>query len=267
MKAFFPRLAEILGVPEKTLTERLARLSRAPRVQPVILKEDPSIAEAAYIESRRLELPMLSVEVESRRNYSTVRWRPTRSYVGEVSEIRQERPRRVRSGEIVGKRRRETITKTISRRKGWKQVVVNSLGVRSGDRGGRKAESWPAMRMTIDLDLQRALEQAYGDEADRRCSSIPIRGLPGDDLPRLDPNVFAHRFSRTPGKGSCGTPATSAGSRLPLQVAPGRLKIVMSIAALEGTPTPARGIIAQDRALRREGLPVLGRAQRRGTAT
>jgi len=63
MKSFFPRLAGILGVPEKTLNERLARYRTRPAFEPVILKEDVDLAEAAYIESRRLELPMLSVEI------------------------------------------------------------------------------------------------------------------------------------------------------------------------------------------------------------
>ena len=55
MKAFFPRLAGILGVPETTLTERLAKYRLRPAFEPVILKEDVDLAEPAYIESRRLD--------------------------------------------------------------------------------------------------------------------------------------------------------------------------------------------------------------------
>src|SRR5436190_1641869 len=67
-------------------------------------------------------------------------------------------------GDIVGKagleRQYETSLHGI---KGWKEVVVNSHGREMQEVGeGRPPSPGHALRLTIDLDLQRTLEDAYG---------------------------------------------------------------------------------------------------------
>ena len=251
MKAFFPRLAEILGIPEKTLNERLARYRGRPAFEPVILKEDVDLAEAAYIESRRLELPMLSVEVESRRNYL---YGPLAAhalgYVGEVSEdqIKNDPSGEFELGEIVGKAGVEKVyDEELKGVKGWKQVVVNSLGREIQEvEEGRKPNPGRAMRLSIDLDLQRALEEAYGDEAGSAVFLDPSSGavMAMISRPAYDPNVFAHRFSQDTWGGLVNDPRHPLQDRVSLsKFAPGSVfKIVMSIAALEeNVATPARG--------------------------
>jgi penicillin-binding protein 2 len=251
MKAFFPRLAEILGVPERTLNERLAKYRTRPAFEPVILKEDVDLAEAAYIESRRLELPMLSVEVESRRNYL---YGPLAShalgYVGEVSEdqIKTEPSGEYDLGEIVGKAGVEKqYDSDLKGVKGWKQVVVNSLGREIQEiEEGRKPNPGRALRLSIDLDLQRALEEAYADEAGSAVFLDPNSGaiLAMISRPAYDPNVFAHRFSQDTWEGLVSDPRHPLQNRVSLsKFAPGSVfKIVMSIAALEeNVATPARG--------------------------
>jgi len=251
MKAFFPRLAEILGVPEKTLNERLARYRGRPAFEPVILKEDVDLAEAAYIESRRLELPMLSVEVESRRNYLYGALAAhALGYVGEVSEdqIRSDPSGEFDLGEIVGKAGVEKqYDGDLKGVKGWKQVVVNSLGREIQEiEEGRKPNPGRAMRLSIDLDLQRALEEAYGDEAGSAVFLDPNSGaiLAMISRPAYDPNVFAHRFSQDTWGGLVNDPRHPLQDRVSLsKFAPGSVfKVVMSIAALEeNVATPARG--------------------------
>jgi penicillin-binding protein 2 len=251
MKAFFPRLARILAVPEATLTERLAKYRGRPAFEPVILKEDVDLAEAAYIESRRLELPMLSVEVESRRSYL---YGPLAAhalgYVGEVSEdqIKTDPSGEYDLGEIVGKdgveRQYDADLKGL---KGWKHVVVNSLGREIQEiEEGRKPNPGRAMRLSIDLDLQRALEEAYADDAGSAVFLDPHSGavLAMISRPAFDPNVFAHRFSQDTWEGVVNNPRHPLQNRVSLsKFAPGSVfKIVMSIAALEdGIATSARG--------------------------
>ncbi len=251
MKAFFPRLAEILGVPEKTLSERLARYRGRPAFEPVILKEDVDLAEAAYIESRRLELPMLSVEVESRRNYLYGALAAhALGYVGEVSEdqIRSDPSGEFDLGEIVGKAGVEKqYDGDLKGVKGWKQVVVNSLGREIQEiEEGRKPNPGRAMRLSIDLDLQRALEEAYGDDAGSAVFLDPNSGaiMAMISRPAYDPNVFAHRFSQDTWGGLVNDPRHPLQDRVSLsKFAPGSVfKVVMSIAALEeNVATPARG--------------------------
>ncbi len=251
MKTFFPRLAGILEMPESTLRDRLARYRGRPVFEPVVLKEDVDLAEAAYIESRRLELRGLSVEVESRRNYL---YGPLAAhalgYVGEVSEdqLRTEPSGEYELGEIVGKAGVERqYDEDLKGDKGWKQVVVNSLGREIQEiEAGRKPDPGRALRLSIDLDLQRALEEAYADEAGSAVFLDPGSGavLAMISRPAYDPNVFAHRFSQDIWEGLVSDPRHPLQNRVSLsKFAPGSVfKIVMSIAALEeGIATPARG--------------------------
>ena len=251
MKTFFPRLAGILEMPESTLRERLARYRGRPVFEPVILKEDVDLAEAAYIESRRLELRGLSVEVESRRNYV---YGPLAAhalgYVGEVSEdqIKSDPSGEYDLGEIVGKAGVERqYDEDLKGDKGWKQVVVNSLGREIQEiEAGRKSDPGRSLRLSVDLDLQRALEEAYADEAGSAVFLDPNSGavLAMISRPAYDPNVFAHRFSQDIWERLVNDPRHPLQNRVSLsKFAPGSVfKIVMSIAALEdGIATPARG--------------------------
>ena len=251
MKTFFPRLAGILEMPESTLRERLARYRGRPVFEPVILKEDVDLAEAAYIESRRLELRGLSVEVESRRNYV---YGPLAAhalgYVGEVSEdqIKSDPSGEYDLGEIVGKAGVERqYDEDLKGDKGWKQVVVNSLGREIQEiEAGRKSDPGRSLRLSVDLDLQRALEEAYADEAGSAVFLDPNSGavLAMISRPAYDPNVFAHRFSQDIWEGLVNDARHPLQNRVSLsKFAPGSVfKIVMSIAALEdGIATPARG--------------------------
>ena len=251
MKTFFPRLAGILEMPESTLRDRIARYRGRPVFEPVVLKEDVDLAEAAYIESRRLELRGLSVEVESRRNYL---YGPLAAhalgYVGEVSEdqIKTDPSGEYELGEIVGKDGVERqYDEDLKGDKGWKQVVVNSLGREIQEiEAGRKPDPGRALRLSLDLDLQRALEAAYADEAGSAVFLDPASGaiLAIISRPAYDPNVFAHRFSQDIWGGLVNDPRRPLQNRVSMsKFAPGSVfKIVMSIAALEdGIATPARG--------------------------
>jgi len=237
-----PDLSRILGTSETVLRERLAKARTRPRFEPVILKEDVDLAEAAYIESRRLELPELSVEVESRRNYL---YGPLAAhvlgYVGEASEkdIKDHPELGYDLGEIIGKagveRRYDEELKGV---KGWKQAVVNSLGreIEEIDEG-RRATPGHTLRLTLDLDLQRVLEQAYGDEAGSAVFLDPGSGavLAMISRPAFDPNVFARRFSQDTWDAMDRDPRHPLQDRSSLsKFAPGSVfKVVMSIAALE----------------------------------
>jgi len=251
LRAFLPELSRILAMKETVLRERLARYRTRPRFEPVILKEDVDLAEAAYIESRRLELPMLAVEVESRRNYL---YGPLAAhalgYVGEVSEreIKDHPETGYDLGEIVGTAGLEKkYDPDLKGTKGWKQVVVNSLGREIEEiEGGRRPTPGRALRLTLDLRLQQALEQAYGEEAGSAVFLDPNSGavLAMISRPAFDPNVFVRRFSQDTWDELENDPHHPLQDRASLsKFAPGSVfKIVMSIAALEdGVASPSRG--------------------------
>jgi penicillin-binding protein 2 len=245
-----PVLSGILDTDEQILRERLDRYRDRPRFEPVVLKEDVELAEVAYVESRRASLPMLSVEVESRRDYP---YGPLAAhvlgYVGEVSDgqVRADPDGQYVLGEIVGKAGVERqFDADLRGRRGWKQVVVNSLGREIQEiEEGRRPTPGHALRLNLDLDLQQALEEAYGTEAGSAVFLDPNSGavLAMISRPAFDPNTFARRFSEDAWKNITGD------SRHPLQdraslskFAPGSVfKIVIAIAALEeGVAGPDR---------------------------
>ncbi len=248
--ALLPVLSEILGTDEAILRERLARYRDRPRFEPVVLKEDVELAEVAYVESRRASLPMLSVEVESRRDY------PYGSlaahvigYVGEVSDgqVKADPEGQYALGEIVGKAGVERqFDRDLRGSKGWKQVVVNSLGreIQEMDEG-RRPTAGHALRLNLDLDLQQTLEEAYGEEAGSAVFLDPNSGavLAMVSRPAFDPNIFARRFSEDAWRTLSGDPRHPLQDRASLsKFAPGSVfKIIMAIAALEeGVAGPDR---------------------------
>ncbi|MGH9797773.1 MAG: penicillin-binding transpeptidase domain-containing protein, partial [Candidatus Polarisedimenticolia bacterium] len=237
LKAFFPELARILGMDQATLRERLLRYRTRPAFEPVILKEDVDLSEAAFIESRRLELPMLSVEVESRRSYLHGPLAAhALGYVGEVSEqqIKDAPEGRYDLGDIVGKDGVESrYNEDLKGVKGWKQVVVNSLGREIQEiEEGRRPTPGRSLRLTLDLDLQQTLETAFADEAGSAVFLDPRSGalLAVISRPAFDPNVFATRFSQNTWEGLVRDPRHPLQNRASLsKFAPGSVfKILLS---------------------------------------
>lgn len=251
LEGFLPELSRILGTDAATLRQRLDRARTRPAFEPVILKEDVSLAEAAFIESRRLELPMLSVEVESRRHYLHGPLAAhALGYVGEVSEeqIRQENDGTYELGEIVGKAGVErSYDADLRGARGWKQVVVNSHGREIEEiQEGRRPSPGRALSLTIDLDLQQTLDAAFADESGSAVFLDPDSGavLAMISRPAFDPNVFATRFSQDTWEGLVRDSKHPLQNRVSLsKFAPGSVfKIVMAIAALEeGVAGPGRG--------------------------
>lgn len=247
---WMPKISQVLNISEDTLRERLARYRNRPRFEPVVLKEDVDLKEVAYIESRRLELPMLSVEIESRRAYPLGAVAAhALGYVGEVSEeqVRRESADAYELGDIVGRAGVERqYDADLRGAKGWKEVVVNSRGREMEDVGeGRQPTPGRALRLTLDLDLQRTLEEAYGDEFGSAVFIDPHSGaiLAMLSRPAFDPNVFAHRFSQDVWQTLVGDVNHPLQDRVSVShFAPGSVfKIVMSIAALEeGVAGPNR---------------------------
>ena len=201
LSALMPTLSRILGMGEETLQERVNRYRNRPPFEPVVLKEDVDLKEVAYIESRRLELPMLSVGIEARRDYPHGALAAhLLGYVGEVGEEQVKKDKgEFDLGDIIGRAGIERQYDTALRgAKGWKEVVVNSHGREMQEVGeGRQPSPGRALRLTVDLDLQKTLEEAYGEELGSAVFLDPNTGavLAMISRPAYDPNVFARRFS------------------------------------------------------------------------
>ncbi len=249
-QAIIRTLSRVLELPEETIRERIARYRNRPTFEPVIVKEDVDLAEAAYLESRRLELPAVSVAIEPKRSYEQGELAAhVLGYVGEISETQLSQPRYAgyQLGDVIGKAGLEGYyDAALTGQKGWKEVIVNSLGREIRELGaGRRPVSGNSLRLTLDLDLQRVLEDEFADKTGSGIFLDPDTGeiLAMVSRPAFDPNVFARRFSAEEWANLISDEAHPLQNRaIQSKFAPGSVfKIAMAIAALEsGKAGPGR---------------------------
>src|SRR5215471_9381593 len=99
-------LAPGIDVAVEDLQERVDRHRRDPKFRPIILKEDISPADMAFVKAHRYELPEISVEEQPRRRYPGAEMAAhALGYVGEVteSELATAEFSDFKSGDLVGK--------------------------------------------------------------------------------------------------------------------------------------------------------------------
>lgn len=182
---------------------RINRRRREPKFRPIILKEDVSVGDIAFVKAHRHELPEISVEYQPRRRYlgGTLAAHAL-GYVGEVTEaeLGTEEFKDLKSGDQVGRTGLERQYNAVLRGKdGFRRVVVNSFG-REMDRLQEEAYT-PGndLYTTIDLDLQRAAEDMIGDNTGAAVALDPRTGevLAMVSKPAFDPNLFATRITGT----------------------------------------------------------------------
>ncbi len=242
------RLVGLLGVPYEELKERYDRMRGRPLFEPMILEVDVSMDVLAKVESRREKFPSIEVRQIARRKYPEggLVSHPL-GYVGEVSIARLNsggEKEGLSRGDIVGKAGVELAgDRTLRGERGHKFVSVNSLGRRIGEgRTGRSPVNGDEIRLTLDLDLQRTLMEAFGDEVgggvflDTRTGEILAMG----SLPTYDPNEFADGISSASWKAIQDNPNRPMHSRaIASFYAPGStFKVLVAIAGLEsGTVT------------------------------
>jgi len=173
-----------------------------PQYQPIYLKDDITPDELAFIESHRNELPELDTIMAHRRLYPRNGFMAHLiGYVGEVSEQMLNQPRweLYNPGDVVGQSGVELEYNPILMGKnGSRQAVVNSRGKEVGQLEEKPAEPGKQLKLTIDVDLQIAAEQALEG---RNGAIIAIDPRTGEILamvsrPTFDPNDFAVRIKR-----------------------------------------------------------------------
>src|SRR5213593_5226588 len=158
-------IAQGLHLSPDEVRQRLRRFASVPRYQPIFLKEDITPDELAFIESHKNELPELDTIMAHRRLYPRNGFMAhVIGYVGEVSEDMLNQPQweLYNPGDVVGKSGVELqYNNLLMGKNGSRQVVVNSHGKEMGQQKEEKpAEAGKQLKLTIDVDLQIAAEQA-----------------------------------------------------------------------------------------------------------
>src|SRR3954470_18366580 len=202
LEADAPLIAQGLHLDPKEVRQKIRHFAGLPQYQPVYLKEDITMDEEAFIEAHKSELPELDSIMAYRRLYPRKGFLAHLvGYVGEVSEDMLNQPQfeLYSSGDVVGRSGVELqYNQLLMGTNGSRQVVVNSHGKEVGEALDEKpAVPGKPLKLTIDVDLQIAAEEAMGDRNGAIVAMDPRTGeiLAMVSRPTYNPNDFAIRVS------------------------------------------------------------------------
>jgi penicillin-binding protein 2 len=230
-----------IDVSADDLLERINRRRRQPKFRPIILKEDVSVGDIAFVKAHRYELPEISVEVQPRRRYLGGELAAhALGYVGEVNEaqLASREFKDFKSGDQVGQTGLERQYNLVLRGKdGFRRVVVNNFGREMDRLQEEEPIAGNDLYTTIDLDLQRAAEELLGESTGVAVAIDPRTGevLAMVSRPAFDPNLFATRISSADWTSLVNDPRKPLQNRvIQNHYSPGSVfKIFMAAAGLE----------------------------------
>jgi penicillin-binding protein 2 len=195
-------IAQGLHLNANDVRARIRRFASLPQYQPIFLKDDITPDELAFIESHRNELPELDTIDAARRLYPRNGFMAhVIGYVGEVSEDMLNLPQfeLYNQGDVVGISGVERqYNALLMGTNGSRQSVVDSHGHEVGRLGETEAVPGKPLKLTIDIDLQIAAEEALEGKNGAIVAMDPRNGeiLAMVSRPTFDPNDFAVRVSR-----------------------------------------------------------------------
>jgi penicillin-binding protein 2 len=181
---------------------RIKKSAWMPQYEPIYLKEDITPDELAFIEAHKNELPELETIMAHRRLYPRNGFMAHLiGYVGEVTEDMLNQPQfeLYNPGDVVGVSGVEKQYNNILMGKnGFRRAIVNSHGREVGRLDETPAEPGKQLKLTIDLDLQIAAEEAIEGKNGAIIAMDPHTGeiLAMVSRPTFDPNNFAVKISR-----------------------------------------------------------------------
>ena len=162
------RLADVLNVPPRRLLREVARYENDP-VTPVLVKTAVAEEKVQYLYEHQADFPGVEVvHIYNRKYPYGALAAQILGYVGEISPEELSRLRRdgYRGGDSIGKSGVEAAYDTYLRgRSGLAQIRVDAMGNQVSELELRQeARSGNALRVTLDMRLQRAAERAldYG---------------------------------------------------------------------------------------------------------
>ena len=231
-------IAQGLHLDPNEVRARIRHFSAMPQYQPIFLKEDITPDELAFIDAHRNELPELDTIMAHRRLYPRNGFMAHAiGYVGEVTEDMLNQPQfeLYSPGDMVGVSGVERQYNTVLMGKnGSRRALVNSHGREVGRLDETPAEPGKQLKLTIDIDLQIAAEQALEGKNGAIVAMDPRTGeiLALVSRPTFDPNDFAVRVSRDEWNRLVNDPDKPLLNKaIQAQLAPGStFKVIMSVA-------------------------------------
>ncbi len=189
------RLANILDIPPDEIQRRLEQAGYD-SIESVPLTLGITPAQVIAIAEYSDQLPGVRIEAEAVRNYPSGDMAAhVLGYTGEMddSELAARSDEGYRLGDFTGKMGAESAFESRLRGEwGGQQVEVDSAGRVVGILGSKPAISGQDVQLTLDLELQRAAEDALGDTTGTLIALDPRNGavLAMVSRPAFDPNIF-----------------------------------------------------------------------------
>lgn len=236
-------IAEGLDIDYSDLQARLRRYASRPRYEPMVLKEELSPADLAFVESHRdaETFPEMELIQSQRRLYPESGFAAhLLGYTGEISENELDSPEFAKydPGAIIGKAGIERqYNDWLTGVDGSRQVVVDNRGREHEVLGLKEAIPGKDLQLTIDLDLQAVAELAMEGKRGAVVALDPRTGevLAMVSRPAFDPNKFTGRIRSADWKQIMDDPGNPMLNRaIQAQLAPGStFKPIMALAGLE----------------------------------
>ncbi|HEY6403888.1 MAG TPA: penicillin-binding protein 2 [Blastocatellia bacterium] len=194
-----------LGLDRNWLTRRFEEAKYEPKHLPIVVKENASPADVAWIVAHQFEHPELRIEEEPQRHYVYGAFAShALGYVGEVSRRELEkgpygRANGYRMGDVVGKSGLERFyNEILTGKDGERIVVVDSRGrIREEV---ERVDPVPGrdLRTTLDFELQKVAEEQADLTPTGRSAIAVMEPNSGEILamvsrPTFDPNLFSRR--------------------------------------------------------------------------
>ena len=235
-------IAEGLSLDYDALLARIHRF-KAPKYLPVVIKEELTPGEVAFVESHRDPdtFPEMDLIRAQRRLYPRDGTAAHAiGYVGEVSEAELDSPEFIKyhAGDVIGKEGIERqYNDILMGTDGKRQVEVDNMGNERRVLDNKPDVPGQNLELTLDLDLQVVAELAMEN---RRGAVVALDPRTGEILamvsrPAFDPNLFASRIRSRDWKDLMNNPAHPLLNRaIQAQLAPGStFKPIMALAGLE----------------------------------
>ena len=241
LKQHLPAIAQGFGMDPDELGSRVSSAELRSPYAPIVLRENATRENIAFLESHRREFPELDLISVPRRLYLPDGFGAhLLGYVGEISENDLDRPEwaLLRPGALVGKFGLERQYDDILRGKdGARRVVVDNLGREAAVLDEQLPTAGTDLHLTIDADLQAVAEAGFQGDQGALVALDPRTGavLALVSRPSFDPNQFAQGISHEQWANLINDSNHPLLNRaIQAQLAPGSVyKVLMATAALE----------------------------------
>jgi penicillin-binding protein 2 len=204
-------LSEGLTVDKDILRDYFEVVKTMPAFESILVKQDATQGDIAWVEAHNFEYPELRVEQQPQRTYpKDGSLAHVLGYVGEISpeQLKQQsyKDKGLKPGDIIGLSGIEQIYDDYLRgRDGYREVVVDSRGRIQDELETVAPTPGRDLVSTIDLDLQLAAEEQLKNSVTQRGVIIAMDPNNGEILalasyPTFDPNLFSQRITTKEGR-------------------------------------------------------------------